>query len=175
MRLVKPSVRYKRSFLNALREVQQIPKNESHKYAKYNYAHTRDNFAAFVAEHQNRTRGVGLPLGYVPETTWWLVQGNQYRGRVTIRHKLTHRLKKAGGHIGYEIRPSQRGKGYGKTMLRLALSKARSLGLQKVLLTCDKGNHASQKIILANGGVKEKSRRSLLGAAQKYRYWIMPA
>ena len=58
-----------------------------------------------------------------------------------------------GGHIGYWVRPSERGRGYGKLMLRLALPKARRLGIHNALVTCDLGNTASRKVIEANGGV----------------------
>lgn len=71
-----------------------------------------------------------------------------------------------GGHIGYGIRPSERGKGYGKQQLALALLEAKKLALSPVLITCDMDNAASRAVILANGGVLEDVR------AGKERYWI---
>lgn len=55
-------------------------------------------------------------------------------------------------HIGYSVRPSERGKGYGKEQLRLGLQEARALGLTKVRLVCRDMNAASRRVILKNGG-----------------------
>lgn len=57
---------------------------------------------------------------------------------------------------GYSVRPSERGHGYAKEMLRQLLPKAGALGIQKFLITCKVGNLASEKTILANGGVFDK-------------------
>jgi len=61
-------------------------------------------------------------------------------------------MAKTGGNLGYYIRPSARNKGYGTKILELALVKAKKLGLQKVLITCDESNIPSKKIIEKNKG-----------------------
>ena len=61
-------------------------------------------------------------------------------------------LEKEGGHIGYDIRPSERRKGYGTVLLALTLKKAQELGLHEVLVTCDSDNVDSVRIIEKNGG-----------------------
>jgi GNAT superfamily N-acetyltransferase len=71
--------------------------------------------------------------GYVPATTLWLIAGQEYLARIAIRHRLTDRLRQAGGHIGYDVRPSARRRGYATTMLREALPVARSLGITAAL------------------------------------------
>ena len=53
--------------------------------------------------------------------------------------------------------PSERKKGYGTLILKLALKKAREIGLKKVLLTCSDTNVGSRKIIEACGGIQEDS------------------
>jgi predicted acetyltransferase len=77
-----------------------------------------------------------------------------------------------GGHIGYEIRPSQRRRGYGTEILRLTLEKAREWGLRKVLVTSDATNRASRRIIEANGGVFESEVEVESGAKKERRYWV---
>ena len=57
------------------------------------------------------------------------------------------------GIFGYSIRPEERGKGYGKEQLRLALIKAREIGLRRVRIICVDTNERSKKTILGNGGV----------------------
>lgn len=79
---------------------------------------------------------------------------------------------KIGGHIGYDIRPSQRKKGYGKAILRLVLPLAKELGINKVLITCDVTNIASKKIIKANGGDLEDTIPDSNGLPDKHRFWI---
>ena len=91
-------------------------------------------------------------------------------GIIDIRHRLNDYLLKFGGNIGYSVRKSERRKGYAKTMLALGLEECRKLGLEKVLITCDKENIASAKTILACGGVLENEIPEERRITQ--RYWI---
>jgi predicted acetyltransferase len=75
--------------------------------------------------------------------------------RNSIRHFLNEQLLRLSGHIGYEIRPTERRKGYATVMLKIALEKCRDIGIKQVLITCDKNNSASAKTIIANEGVLE--------------------
>lgn len=96
---------------------------------------------------------------------------NKVIGMIDLRHHINHPvLGTWGGHCGYSVRPSERGKGYAKEMLRLNTRNAQKLGIPKLLLTCDAENIASEKTILANGGVFEKTIE-VDGCTMK-RYWI---
>jgi predicted acetyltransferase len=75
-------------------------------------------------------------------------------GGIRLRHRLSERLWQDGGHIGYDIRPSERGKGYATKMLELVLEKARERGLPWVLLTVDPSNVASIRVMEKNGAHK---------------------
>lgn len=55
-------------------------------------------------------------------------------------------------------------------MIRLALYEAKKLGIDKVLMCCDKRNIASAKSILNNGGVLENEVE--INGILKQRYWI---
>ena len=82
---------------------------------------------------------------------------NRIVGLIDLRHHINHPILGTwGGHSGYSVRPSERGHGYAKEMLRQLLPKAGALGIQKFLITCKVGNLASEKTILANGGVFDK-------------------
>lgn len=114
---------------------------------------------------------------YVPSTVCLCirVKDNKLVGIIDFRHDLTEFLLNYGGNIGYSIHPDERKKGYGKEMLRLMLVKCREHGKKRVLLTCDKENIASSKIMIANGAVLENEvmddfRISWSGTIQ--RYWI---
>jgi Acetyltransferase (GNAT) domain len=72
-------------------------------------------------------------------------------------------LLRAGGHIGYGIRPSARGRGLATWALRSVLVRAPALGLGKVLVTCGDSNLASARVIEKAGGVLEDVRETELG------------
>ena len=114
------------------------------------------------------------PTGkYVPTTTLFLldVDRNILLGAVNIRHYLNESNMISGGHIGDGIRPSERRKGYATEMIRLALIECRKLGIEKVLMTCDKDNIGSRKSIINNGGVLENEFLNEDGQTEQ-RYWI---
>lgn len=96
---------------------------------------------------------------------------NKVIGTIQIRHKLNESLLLNGGHIGDGVRPSERRKGYATEMIRLALEECKKLGINKVLMVCDKDNIASAKSILKNGGVLENEIPSKDGKIDQ-RYWI---
>ncbi len=109
----------------------------------------------------------------VPDSVFFLLDTERDRllGAVNIRHYLNDALLKEGGHIGDGIRPSERRKGYATEMVRLALEECRKLGIQRVLMTCDKDNIGSARSIIKNGGVLENEFINGEGQVEQ-RYWI---
>ena len=109
----------------------------------------------------------------VPDSVFFLldIERNRLLGAVNIRHYLNDSLLCSGGHIGDGIRPSERGKGYGTEIIRLALIECKKLGINKVLMTCDKDNIASAKTIINNGGVLDSEFVNEEGEIEQ-RYWI---
>jgi predicted acetyltransferase len=91
---------------------------------------------------------------------------------INIRHRLNEFLAREGGHIGYSVRPSERRKGYATRMLQMALQKCAEMGLEKVLIACDKENIGSAKVIMNNGGVLESEITDGSLAEVVQRYWI---
>lgn len=174
MQLVLPSSEYKTSFLEAVREFQADPIDNStvQRYKELSIPELEADFEKYVETQKGFAEGKGLPEGWVPATTLWLVDGGEYIGRLSIRHRLTESLLQIGGHIGYDIRPSKRNQGYGSKILELALPVARSLGISKALLTCDESNVGSSKIIEKNGGVLESRVENPETGVSKLRYWI---
>jgi len=110
--------------------------------------------------------------GKVPDSVFFLLDEERDRllGAVNIRHYLNDRLLRDGGHIGDGVRPSERRKGYGTELVRLALIECKKLGIDSVLMFCDKNNVASAKTIVRNGGVLEEEFINEDGEIeQKYR------
>lgn len=130
------------------------------------------NFKQMVQSLLDNEKGSNLPEGWVPDSTYWLVNHDRrIVGAVNIRHQLTERLLNSGGHIGYGIRPSDRRKGYATKLLALSLEKAKELGLNKVLVVCDKTNLGSLKVIVNNGGTPDSDFIEDNGNTIK-RFWI---
>jgi predicted acetyltransferase len=114
-----------------------------------------NDFAGFVAFFERLTRGPDPGLDLVRGDAYWLRDDDgRIVGEVHVRHALTPMLKLHGGHIGYVVRPSARGRGYATAMLRLALRRARELGLGRVLLTVSPDNAASIRVIEKCGGTR---------------------
>ena len=108
--------------------------------------------------------------GFVTAHTFFALDNDKIIGIINARHKLNDYLLNFGGHIGYSVRKSERRKGYGKKMLNYISEFLFSLGVEKVLITCDKQNIASKRTIESCGGILEnevidESRITL-------RYWI---
>lgn len=96
---------------------------------------------------------------------------NKIVGVIDLRHHLGNPvLREWGGHFGYIVRPGERGKGYAKEMVRQNLINCKELGLHKVMITCNRNNIASEKTILANGGVFEKE--VLVDGEYTKRFWV---
>ncbi len=131
-----------------------------------------DGFAALVKKLTDYSKGINLSDGWVTASTFWAVRNSEIIGVCNIRHQLIERLRDFGGHIGYSIRPSERNKGFGTEMLKLALKKARGFGIDRALITCNKDNIASQRVIQKNGGVLDSESYSKQAGRITQRYWI---
>ena len=128
-------------------------------------------FEQFVKEIKPREEGLIDPETRVPELILFTVDENEsIYGVVSFRLRLNDHLLAYDGHIGYGIRPSKRGLGYAKEQLRLTLALAKEKGYDRVLLTCNEENIASEKVILSQGGILENRVWKTDGYIK--RYWI---
>lgn len=112
------------------------------------------------------SKGINLPEGYVPQTIYWLYIDGHPVAYGKLRHELNDKLLVYGGHIGYMVRPGERGKGYGKLFLSELLKAARTKGIDNVLVTCDADNARSRSVVERNNGVLEEINNGIC------RYWI---
>ena len=124
-------------------------------------------YEVWLESNQNQEMGINLPEGWVPAIQLVAFSGKgQALGFLNLRLRLNNFLLEKGGHIGYSIRPSERGKGYAKVTLRQGLQVAKEKNIKKALVTCSVNNPASRAVILANGGLLEDVRNGV------ERYWI---
>ena len=169
IRLIEPTLELKTEFQSMAAEYTAASEKS---YADM-YAEAVEDFDSYVAKLHDHAKGENLPEGWVPSSTFWLVRDNsRVLGCSRLRHYLAGDLRYEGGHIGYDIRPSERRKGHGTLIFRLTLQKARELGLERVLITCHADNIASQQIIEKTGG--RFASQIITGQGQKplRRYWI---
>ncbi len=164
LRLVRPDLRYKDSYIAAAYEYEA----EGH-WPLWNIAKMIRHFDEYV-EMLLLKETDPMP-GWSAETVFWSVIGSEYVGRISLRHELIGNLLNYGGHIGYDVRPSMRRRGFGTQQLALCLQEARQRGFTRVLITCDDDNLGSIRIIEANGGVLEDKRDNGRPTLTR-RYWI---
>jgi predicted acetyltransferase len=126
------------------------------------------DFANYCDHLEVKETGCGL----VPDSTFFCLdeERNRIVGAVNIRHHLNEALLLHGGHIGDGVRPSERRKGIATEMIALALDECRKLGIEKVLMVCDKENVGSAKSIQNNGGILENEIE--VDGVVEQRYWI---
>ena len=118
------------------------------------YALALEDFDGYLARLHRFSDAAQTPAGWVPGIELWLEDdAGEIVACVRLRFWLTPSLEVEGGHIGYDVRPSSRGRGFGTAALGLVLPEARRRGLERVRLTVDSDNLPSIKIIERNGGV----------------------
>ena len=166
---VAPSVEYAGAFLAMLDD---FDANDPHNTEFY--APARRNFAAYVQSLNDEEAGVNLPEGYVPCThRWMLSTDGAIVGVTRLRHNIsTPFLAQHGGHIGYDVAPSRRKRGYGHLALAIALREARRVGLSRVLLYTSEGNVPSRATIERAGGTLEGISYSEFWNERLCEYWI---
>lgn len=107
----------------------------------------------------------------IDNTTYFLIVEGTIIGAANIRHDLNHKLKKVGGHVGYGVRRSYRGQGYGSKILKKALDYLSRIDVKEALVTCEKSNTSSAKVIEKNGG--EEIEPSVMEDGTEVRRFII--
>ncbi len=155
MKLVLPTIEYKQQAVDYINEFiahsSQINGTGSLDWylENSNYENWLDKIISYMDI-------ANIPNGKVPALTYFCVCGDRIVGMVNLRLALNDFLRTEGGHIGYSVRPTERGKHYATEILKMALKVYDRLGIHNVVLVCDKENIASAKVIQNCGGTLEK-------------------
>lgn len=149
MGLILPSKKYKHSYLKYIEEL-----GDEERYP-FPMDFDCSDFQKVLEKINDFAEGVNLPPGYVQSSTYWLVDSGELIGVTNVRHRLNKEIEHCGGHIGLGIRPTYRGKGYGNRLMKLSIEKLNELGVSAIHIHCYKGNVASAKSIVSNGGTLE--------------------
>ena len=116
-------------------------------------------YEEWLETNMQKEMGINLPENHVPSIQFVSFDDvGRALGFLNLRLRLNEGLLHYAGHIGYSIRPSERGKGYAKETLRQGLQVAKEKNIKKALVTCSVNNPASRAVILANGGLLEDVR-----------------
>ncbi len=169
LELVLPTKEYKKQVEEYLQEFLDNGENE---IAGDGGLDRIKDFDKWLKKVQNDISINTIDKDRIPATLYLTVRKSDKKivGNLQIRHFLNDKLLNYGGHIGDSVRPSERRKGYATEQIRLALEKCRELGIDNVLMDCDKANIGSAKSIQNNGGVLENETYVANEIVQ--RYWI---
>ncbi|MBE6160247.1 MAG: GNAT family N-acetyltransferase [Lactobacillales bacterium] len=157
--LEKPSIERKKDALEYIKEI--LANNKSDTDGTNKLKHYIDNYEEWITKIENDEKIVPSEES-VPSKTYFFIResDNKIIGMTHIRLTLNKMLADIGGHIGYNIRPSERQKGYNKIQLYLALIECQKNGLDIIMIDCLKDNLGSSKTIISLGGflVKEEEK-----------------
>lgn len=167
IKLVQPCVEYQQEYIDVLNEYKSA--NEKPTFGlHFEY----DNFDEIIDEINNIKKGIKLPAWQVQRDIYWLVRINDKKiiGVINIRELSSEYFIKVGGNIGYGIRPSERRKGYATKMLSLALQKCKEKGHNRIMISCESDNIASEQTIIKNDGIFDSE--IIDNGVTFSRYWI---
>lgn len=157
--LEKPSIVRKNDALEYIKEI--LDNNKSDTDGTNGLKRYTDNYEEWLSKLEVDEKMIPSEDA-VPSKTFFFIRENDNKiiGMTHIRLVLNKKLEDIGGHIGYNIRPSERQKGYNKIQLYLALIECQKNGLDIIMLDCLKENIRSSKTITSLGGflVKEEEK-----------------
>jgi predicted acetyltransferase len=171
LKLIVLDKRYKQEWLNYINEFD----NNDFSSVPAGLYYQDKSFEEMSTINNNYAKGIPHIEANIMTNTYWLLRedDNKLIGVINIRYSIEndYYLYNIGGHIGYEIRPSERKKGYGTKILQLGLEKCKELGLRHLLVVCLETNIGSKKVIEKNNGIFESKIIDNTGNIY-LRYWI---
>ena len=173
MTLVRPTLAHKEQAIEMVAEFEEYgsPLNGDGFLSDF----LRDSsYEAWVAQLERASDPATCPVGHAPALTYFGVRESDGRivGMIDLRLELNDHLRTYGGHIGYAVRPTERGKHYATAMLKAALSIYKERGIAELLLICSKDNIASAKVITNCGGILKDEIYSNVCGETSQRYTI---
>lgn len=170
LRLELPTIERKDDAIDYIREFiaeGTFPCGTNGLYSAICKSESQESYKSWL-EHCESCRITQSPVDALPERTYFVVREKDYRivGMISIHMSLNDERWNNGGNIGYSIRESERGKGYAKTALYLALLRCLAYNLEAILVDCERNNTPSMRTILAVGGKKIREYWS-----EKYQAW----
>ena len=114
------------------------------------YENVELNPEAYLSGLVERSKATSeLPNGYLPSTTYYCISNSEILGAIRVRTGTNANVENVIGHVGYETKPSVRGKGVASFLLAWGRDPVVT---DSVIVTCSIDNPASQKVIENCGG-----------------------
>ena len=133
--------------------LQEIPAVENG-FTNPAYGLSYDKYKEWLQKADSNSRGIDLPEGWIPYTTYVLYINDIPVGYGRVRHSSSEYLETVvgAGNLGYGIAKEYRGKGYGSILFKELLKKCKEIGYKEIKLFPMKSNSPSINIMLKNGG-----------------------
>lgn len=154
---------------DAYEMLQEIPAEENG-FMNGAKGKTYEEYQAWLIRNDKISKGIDLEYWedwMVPQTYFWLYADGVPVAVGKLRHSITDKLRIDGGHIGYAVRPSRRGKGYGKRLLQEICAVAKNMGINELLVTINSDNLPSCGVATSNGFVLKKTENG------RCYYWLI--
>ncbi|MCL2407863.1 MAG: GNAT family N-acetyltransferase [Defluviitaleaceae bacterium] len=173
MKFVFPNISYEDKAFDYIREFASA---NSKAYGSGGLARAVENnlYAEWLLEIVHDFDIANLQGDDVPSLTYFAVRehDDELVGTCNVRLALNDFLRREAGHIGFSVRPAERRKGYATAILQKAVMICNAVGINDVMVTCDKDNTASAGVIRKCGGVMEDEFYSDTFKGLVQRYWI---
>ena len=106
-----------------------------------------DDFYEWFKAEQKLDREEDLKKNQVGCTTYLVLtkEEDELIALLDMRHSLDYNHGPVYGHIGIDIRPTKRNKGYYKEILKLSVELAKELNMKKLVIACEYTNIPSKK------------------------------
>ena len=117
----------------------------------------------------------GLLEGYPKGFHYWAIDDGKFIGELQLRTEFPEKVLNEVGSIGYAVKVSEWGKGYGREILRQGLEIAKTHGMDKVLIMINEENIASIRLCEKLGGALQDTidaYNDFEGNHKLRRYWI---
>ena len=138
MRLVKPTLEYRDTYLAGMSEIIAEHPGLVSDHSIHDLADQIARWELLAAREHDAAR-----------MQYWLMDGNEYVGTVQIRREPNGRLPELASHLGWFLRPTRRNDETAKELLSLALTEAAALGMSEVLVT---GSMSDRNMFEQRGG-----------------------
>jgi len=113
------------------------------------YEFILSHYERYLSKRIAYAKGESLPIGWTPIQTYFCIKDGVILGSIRVRQGSGDYIENVIGHIGYETRPSARGKGVAKLMLSHI---QKTVLTDDVIITCEPTNLASRQVIESCGG-----------------------
>lgn len=152
--------------LEGLKFLQELVNEEGIMVAPAPKDINENTYGDWLKSKADMAKGINLPDGFIPCTTFWVMLDDKIVGLANIKHYLNDFLRKKGGHIGLSLAKDYRKKGLGLKTTKLLIEKARNeFGIQDILFTNEPENIASRNLC-------EKLGAELTDIDEHCHYWL---